>query len=435
MPAVTRILLALLALAALTAFAIAPQTPQPAPLQQTGPTATPTAAEVVATPATTPTPALTRPEITVWWPAALSPAAGSPAEAVLLSQLDDFRATQNRSLLLRVKRLDGVGGIMSTLRNASSVAPLAVPDLVLLPREELVIAAQSGLIVPLEGRVPAALTRGLYAAALDLGTVSGTLYGLPYLLEARHLVYRPAAYDPAPDGLAALVEAGRPFALVIGAETNVSDTLLIQYVAEGGRLADEEGNPALDEEPLRRVLTLYRAALDGGLLPPDALTGLHAADYWGRFQSGGLAAIGVDSTTYLARRASVPGAVPAPLVAAGSPAPTTLHGWMWALSTPDPDRQAAALEFLGWIMRAEYQAALSQALGRLPSQRAALRLWDDAVYVPLADRLLNAAAPILPEDVNSSVASALQEALEAVLRREQTPEDAAAAAALAVAQP
>jgi len=108
---------------------------------------------------------------------------------------------------------------------------------------------------------------------------------------------------------------------------------------------------------------------------------------------------------------------------------------MWALSTPDPDRQAAALEFLGWIMRAEYQAALSQALGRLPSQRAALRLWDDAVYVPLADRLLNAAAPILPEDVNSSVASALQEALEAVLRREQTPEDAAAAAALAVTQP
>lgn len=444
MPTVTRTLLALVILAGITAFAAAPQTPQPGTrlettaqlaAGQTASTPTPTAPPIPATSAGTPTPALTRPEITLWWPAMLYPAAGSPAEETLLSQLDEFRTSYNRSLLLRVKRLEGTGGIMSTLRNASSVAPLALPDLVLLPREEMAAAAQTGLIFPLEGRLPAALVDGLYPAARDLGTVSNTLYGLPFLLEAQHVVYRPAAYPTAPDDLADLVDARRPFALVIGRQTNVSDTLLIQYVAEGGRLADDQGRPVLDEEPLRRLLTRYRAALDDGLLPPDILTTLHASNYWGRFQSGGLALIGIDSTTYLAQRASMPEAVAASLVSAESPAQTTLHGWLWALATPDSDRQTAALEFLTWIMQPNQQGALSQALGRLPSQRAALRLWSDDDYVDLIDRLLSAPTPILPEEVSSNVASALQGALEAVLRREQTPEAAAVAAVLAVTRP
>ncbi|NPV66211.1 MAG: extracellular solute-binding protein [Anaerolineae bacterium] len=436
MSMMTRILLALVILAGITAFAAAPQTPQPGAQLAAGQTApTPTATPIPATPASTPAPALTRPEIVLWWPVTLYPAAGSPAEEALLSQLDAFRASYNRSLLLRVKRLEGVGGIMSTLRNASSVAPLALPDLVLLPREEMVTAAQTGLIFPLEGHLPATLIDGLYPAARDLGTVSGTLFGLPFLLEAQHVVYRPAAYPTAPDDLADLVGARRPFALVIGRQTNVSDTLLIQYVAEGGRLADDQGRPVLDEEPLRRLLTQYRAALDDGLLPPDILDALQASNYWGRFQSGGLALIGIDSTTYLAQRANVPEAVAASLVSAESPTQTTLHGWLWALATPDSDRQAAAQEFLTWIMQPDQQGALSQALGRLPSQRAALRLWSDDDYVDLVDRLLSAPTPILPEEVSSSVASALQDALEAVLRREQTPETAAATAVLAVARP
>ncbi len=434
MSTVMRILFALVVLAGITAFVAVPQPSQTASSLQAAATATPTLPPAP-TPTISPTPAATRPDIILWWPAALYPPAGSPAEDMLLQQLDEFRASQDRSLLLRVKRLEGTGGIMSTLRHASGVAALVLPDLVLLPREELVIAAQTGLIVPLEGRLPVTLTGSLYTGARELGAVAGTLYGLSYLLEVQHLAYRPAAYQTPPDSLAALVEAGRPFALTIGHETSVSDTLLIQYVAEGGRLADEQGRPTLDEAPLRRVLSLYRTALDSGLLPPDALTTLHSSGYWGRFQSGGLAALGVDSATYLAQRGSAPTVLAAPLAPEDSPALTTLHGWLWVITTADPDRQTMALQFLNWIMNAERQGALSQILGQLPSQRAALRLWEDADYVRLADQLLSAPLPIPPEDISSAVASALQDALAAALRREQTPEQAAATAITAVARP
>jgi hypothetical protein len=50
-----------------------------------------------------------------------------------------------------VKALDGTGGLLDALVSANAAAPLALPDLVLLPRPLLESAALKGLLHPYDG--------------------------------------------------------------------------------------------------------------------------------------------------------------------------------------------------------------------------------------------------------------------------------------------
>ena len=91
------------------------------------------------TPEPSPTPTLmpleARADTIVWWPSAMWPPAESPANIALDAQVAAFEALHERSVQLRPRRLEGTGGIMSSLRTASVAAPSALPDVALLPRE------------------------------------------------------------------------------------------------------------------------------------------------------------------------------------------------------------------------------------------------------------------------------------------------------------
>ncbi|MBI5957570.1 MAG: extracellular solute-binding protein [Chloroflexi bacterium] len=369
--------------------------------------------------AATPTPnaqaALQAVSVRVWWPEELYPQDAGAAENVLLAQFEDFRLTYTSYVLeVRRKRTNGMGGILPTLRTASPVAPSAMPDLTLMRRADMVTAATEGLIVPLENWLPPDLMGDLLPGTRALGEIDGVLYGLPYTLNIYHNVYRISPSEQVPLTFAGVLEQQPVYLFPAGALSG-NWTLLLQYRAAGGRLVDDSGSSVLDRPALVTVLDYYAKAVEAGIFDPSLLNYADVDGYWDSFVSTGIDMAAVDSATYLRRKSSLHnvGVTPIP-TESGSPV-TALDGWVWVLTTQDPDRQTRARAFLSWMMRISEQSLFSEAFGILPSQKRALRLWEDQDYAQFAQGLV-AAAELIPDTQRTGgAAEALQTGLAAVL--------------------
>ncbi len=373
----------------------------------------------------TPTPA--NEQVRVWWPDELYPPEGDPAHNVLEDQFKSFAQTYTTvELEVRRKRTTGLGGILATLRTASPVAPGALPDLTLMRRADMITAANEGLIVPLGDWVPDDVAESnLLPGVRSLGEINGVLYGVPYTLNVTHSAYRPAAFSAPPASFADVLNAGTPYLFPAGA-TPVSFTALLQYRAAGGRLVDESGAAMLDREPLLRVLTYYAEGTATGVFNPALVGYTRYDDYWNQFVTGDSNLIGVDTVTFLRRRSSVPSALPVSIPTPDGAPITALDGWMWVVTTHNPEHRQRANVFLAWMMRIGGQSLFTESFGVLPSQTRALRLWDDRGYADFAQDLLTTAVLVPESQRNSSAALALQEAIIAVLEG-AAPDEAAEA--------
>ncbi len=371
----------------------------------------------------TPTPA--NEKVRIWWPDELYPPEGDPAREVLEDQFDSFAQTYTTvELEVRRKRTTGLGGILPTLRTAAPVAPGALPDLTLMRRADMITAANEGLIVPLDDWVPEDVAgNNLLPGVRSLGEINGVLYGVPYTLNVTHSAYRPAAFSALPASFADVLNAGTPYLFPAGT-TPVSCTVLLQYRAAGGRLVDESGAATLDREPLLEVLTYYAEGTVAGIFTPALVGYTRYDDYWNQFVTGDSNLVGVDTVTFLRRRSSVPSALPVSIPTPDGTPITALDGWMWVVTTHNPEHRQRANVALAWMMRIGGQSLFTEAFGVLPTQTRALRLWDDRGYADFAQDLLTTAVLIPESQRNSSAALSLQEAIIAVLEGE-APDEAA----------
>ena len=256
-------------------------------------------------------------QIRVWWPDELYPRDGSTAEDVLRSQLNGFQLTYSAySLDFRRKRANGLGGILPTLRTGGPVAPGALPDLTLMRYADMVTAAREGLIIPIESWVPSDLIDvNLIPGIRVLGEVDGVLYGVPYAINLYHSAYRATVFEE-PLLTFSDVLAEKPHYLFPAGKLQgsmVNWTLLLQYVAAGGRLVDETGAPTLDEEPLQAVLAYYEQGVEQGIFSPALAEYTQYESYWNNFVSGDANLITLDSITYLTHKDSVANTGLAPL--------------------------------------------------------------------------------------------------------------------------
>lgn len=369
------------------------------------------------------------PVLRVWWPEELYPHDDQAAEDILLAQFEDFRQTYvSYRLEVRRKHSSGPGGILPTLRTAAPVAPEALPDLTLMRRADMVTAATEGLIIPLAGWVPSDLLDDLLPGGLALGQIDGVQYGLPYALNIYHVVYRTSVFDQ-PPALFADILAEKPGYLFPAGTEPVSWTVLLQYWAAGGRLVDENGSATLEYDPLLAVLEYYAEGTSAGIFDSALLDYTDFEDYWNQSLSAGIDMAAIDSVTYLYHKNSLlPMGLASTPTTNGQPI-TALEGWVWVLIAQDSDHQNGARAFLSWMMQIGEQGVFTEALGILPSQKRALRLWDDQTYASFAQTLL-AAAEVIPDTQRSnSAAVALAESLAAVLTG--TPARSAADEALA----
>ncbi len=378
-------------------------------------------------PSGTTAPEITRRTVRLWLVEPLAPEGKVPS--VLLDQIESFRADRsNVDTEVRVKEAGGVSDVLEVLRSTASVAPAALPDLVLLDRADLLSAQADALIQSLADRVPQEILDDLFPVARALATSGEVLYGVPYVLDMQHLVYREPAFEAPPATFDDLLSGPAPYLFPAAA----GESLIGQYLAGGGALVDADGNATLDEDVALDVLRFYQEAVESQLIQSTLLEYSAPSDYLDSFIGGQANVANITASAYLAHRAELDDVAAAPVPAHGGPSTAVVTGWAWALAAAEPEQQTLALDLLSWLMRPEHQGAFTREAGRLPSQRAALRIWGDDSYLDFIAAYLEDAVPAPGGGPRTMAVRALQEAVRSVLLQRSTAKEAAGEALQAV---
>ena len=370
--------------------------------------------------------------VVIWWPAAIYPDEDSTALALLNQYIARYQREQNVEVTIRVKRTEGTGSITSTLSHASVVAPAVVPDLALLRRADLVTAANDGLITAVD--LTTLDMDDLFAGGLSLGAVNGTQYGIPYLLDVQHAVYRRNVFEEQPLTLAMVLTTGQSFVFPANAGRGVNSTVLTQYLSLGGRLADDQGLAMLDQAPLAAVLAYYETATKRTLITPAWLDYISPEQYYGTATGNKAPLWLVNATNYMSTFATDTKNLaysPLPTIADTKNNVSSVDGWLWVITANDASQRQQALQMLRWLMDGEREGVFTSNLGWLPSRRSSLQTWNTS-YATFVQTLLDEPAAPPLDEIDPKVMAALQSAFEDVLNGKTTAEVAAQAAVVQV---
>ncbi len=366
----------------------------------------------------------------LWLPPEFDPNDGTPAGNLLKARLEEFTA-QNPgvSIEVRLKAVQGAGGLLESLVTASAAAPLALPDLVALPRPLLESAALKGLIYPFDTATISLAGEDWYDYARDLGYLQTTLFGLPFAGDALALVYRPDVLS-APRDWQAMLNSNQVLAFP-AADPNAYFTLAL-YLAQGGALQDDQGRPTLTERALLTVLENYQQAAAMNLMPFWLTQSETDAQAWATFTAEQHSLLVTWLSHYLAeqRNASVNLAL-TPLPSADHADLTLATGWSWALASSDPARRALSSRLAEYLVDEAFLAAWTQLAGYLPPRPGALARWTDSPLRGVMEQIARSAQLVPPTDVLASLGPLLEQATVDVLKAESTP---AAAVQSALAQ-
>jgi len=408
------------------------------PSQEEKPTATTAPGEV--TPAVSPTPspptaissAIT---LTLWTTEAFFPTEDSDSGQVLAQQWQAFEtAHTNVTLEYILKKPYGKGGILDFLSTARAAAPTVLPDLVILDTLELDEATQAELIQPLDDLVSSEVQQDLFPFARR--SFDGQLMGLQFEADIEHLTYNTNKIDSPPMTWKEVLSDSVAYIFPAGGEGSlVNDAFLVQYLAVGGQLLDESGNPALDNDALVEVLQFYADGLEAGAIPPSVLEFEDLDDCWVVYVSAQAALSNVSSNRYLADRGLLKNTAFAAIPTRDGNAVTLSKGWALAIVTEDSARQAAAAQLVEWLLKPENNAEWNLAAGHLPTRQAAFdHLGMEDQYFPFVRKQLENVYPRPIDPAYEKIGRALQRAVQDVLQGEASPQEAADAVMTTVEQ-
>jgi ABC-type glycerol-3-phosphate transport system substrate-binding protein len=366
----------------------------------------------------------------VWTTELFSPTQMFTGGQILVQQVVQFKeAHADAALEFVVKKPYGKGGILDYLLATQSVVPDLLPDLVLIDVDELGTAVQAGLLQPLDDWVPTELKEDLYPAIRQSNSYDGRLYGLQVFADLEHLVYNTGKLTVSPRSWPGVLSNPGPYIFPAGGEAGLAnDAFWIQYLAVAPAPSNaSERQSTLDEEGLISVFQYYQEGLTRGIFP-SAIQSYHGVDdCWKQYQAGAAVLSHVNSHLYLRDRQSIASTSAALIPGSSGPAASINQGWTLALVADDPVRQALASDFALRMMAPDVNAAWNRSARYLPTRQTALAEWDPLdTYTSLARQLLETAQPRLRLANSTQVSAAVQEAIENVLTRSLTPEEAAA---------
>ena len=349
----------------------------------------------------------------VWLPAQFNLSTENPAAELLAERLAEFESQHSDlPIEVRVKQAEAEGDMLNALSVTSAAAPGALPDLVLLSRSDLELAALLGLLHPIDGLSTALDDPNWYSYAQQLAHIQNTGYGLPFLGDTLVLIYYPELGQLATweDLLATegdlTFQAGNPQALVG----------LSLYASAGGEVLDAEGLPMLDQEVLTRVLTFVQEGISQEIFPASLANITNDAQTLQIYRTG---SANKAIVWYLNYRPSEDGTV-IPLPGLEEMSFSYATGWVWALAGANPENQQLAVELAEFLVAEEFLADWTRATGYLPTRPSIVEDGDRMMTA-----ILESAHPIPWNDVLAVLGPLMQEALTRVLNGEQ-PEDVAA---------
>jgi len=402
-------------------------------------TATPTIVnERTPTPAPTATPAETAPgkiTLTIWSTSAYAPGQATEGARELAQQLEAFSdAYPDYTLDWIVKPSSGTGELVEFLLASQVVAPSVLPDLVVLESRDLGKVVRAGLLQPMGDLFSDEMLGDLFPFARQMGVIEGERYGIPLCASIEHLVYNTAQIDAPPltwsDVLAEELTYGFPAG---GRAGRVNDAFLLQYLAMGGRLVDDAGQPTLDEAALIPVLSFYANGLRAGVLPATLSNLSTPEDALESYIDGEVLMANVTSDLYLANKERLRNTGAAGVPTWNGTVATIGRGRLFAMVTAEESRQLAVKALIDWLLESERLASWTHAAGRLPTSPTTLDLWpaEDNYAAFVRWQLASAYhVPATPEF--ESIYLNLQHAVREVVTGVASPEEAARKAVAAV---
>lgn len=369
----------------------------------------------------------------IWLPPAI--ASRTEAGAVTLSdQLLAFNgAHPDLEIIVEQKPTAGQGGALNYLRTGRGVAPAILPDLIALPVTQLAPSANEGLIFPMEDFLDPASVDQLFPPAREWAYNANHLIGYPFALsDMMHLEYSSAITEPVALTWTDFISNTNRHMVLPAAGAGGGRLALEFYLAAGGNLTNEAGQPALELEPLTLALEqLYDGRANGFILQQSSnITNFADGVRLVRDGSTDYALTASDvflqsiSTDYIPQFAAVPGL--------DQPLPALVNGWAWAITTPDADKKALAAELIAFLTAPENLGSWSRQSQILPATPGAFSAWpNEDVYAAFAQNELQRAIP-MPLTATSAIMSALENAVFDVISLSKTPAVAAAEAVAAV---
>jgi ABC-type glycerol-3-phosphate transport system substrate-binding protein len=371
-------------------------------------------------------------KLRLWLPPQFDPAANTPAGQLFRARLDEFRKRRpGIELEVRVKSVDGPGGLLDSLSAANAAAPQAVPDLVALPRDLLEAAALKGLLRPYNTLTKAMEDPDWYEYARQLSNLQETIYGLPFAGDALALVYRPAMLPQPPVDWSISPENSQ--IMVFPAANPQALFTLALYQSTDGQVQDDQGRPKIETLALTEVLTYYQQAQTAGIMP-ELLTQYQSDEQvWDAFQDGRTDTVVTWSSRFLEASAEESAIAPIP-TQDGEPY-TLATGWVWALSAPESRSQQAAVELAEFLTEKEFLSRWTEAAGVLPTRPSSLGRWKLAALRPILDEIAKSAHILPAADILIGVGGPLWQATIDVLNGQIDPVSAARAASASLTGP
>lgn len=370
----------------------------------------------------------------VWVPPQFDPSDGSAAGELLTARLNEFSGRrQNVNIDVRVKAVEGPGGLLDTLSTASAGAPLAVPDLVALPRETMEVAALKNLLIPFDGLTISLEDPNWYTFARELAHLQGSTFGLPFAGDSLMLAYRPSVIGEAPSSWAASLDTESPNPVGFPAADPDALFTLAMYQSVGGSLIDENGRPVLNSVQLTEVLTYFHQAAAVDVMPFWLTQYETDQQSWTAFSEGQTDMVVTWTSRFLSNPPVDTDAAPLP-TADGQPF-TITDGWVWALASNNPAKQELTAELAEFLTEPVFLGQWTEAAGYLPTRPNALDAWEDVALQSFARQILPSASLLPPQDILTTIGPVLSQATIDVLKDQVDPEVAATNAAQSLAGP
>jgi multiple sugar transport system substrate-binding protein len=350
----------------------------------------------------------------LWVPPEFDPQSDSEAAQLLQERLAEYsRLHPGIRVVTRVKAGEGPASLLDTLSAAVSAAPLALPDLVLLSTHDARTAAERNLIYPLQTQIDFSTDNDWYGFVENLVAFQEESWGVPVAADVLVMVYRPYQTPEPPEDWATFFEQGQRL-IFPAADPQALFTLLL-YLSESQQ-TDILPGMIWDASSLESVLNFYKQAQASNLMP-YWLTQLDSDQLvWEGFLDG-QAELGITWASHYLQEA--PETVSAGLIPTQDGSVFTLAtGWIWAVATPNAERQNAAENLALYLSEADFSGRWTQAAGLLPVRPTALVQWENTPDRALTIRLLPEAIPAPGETVLSTIGPALQEAATGILKQE-----------------
>ena len=360
----------------------------------------------------------------LWLPPDFAPDPETTAGKLFLAQLDAF-SENNRGVQVdvRVKSISGDGGIVDSMRTASVTAPGALPDLIVVAIPTLRTIAREDLILPLDELFPSEIIGDYYGPLLDEARIEGDLLGLPFASDAQVLVYSTALYASPPATWADVLQGDGLY--LFPAMDQQALASLHQYIALGGQLTDDSGNPVLESSALQEVFNYYAEARNAGLISSRSLVAASDFEAWVGYKELEAALVVTSARIYLSERDLVVNTDATVIPTRDGNRLALAESWYYALGRTDASRQPLALALFNWLTAPENLSVWSLQAGYLPTRTSAVALWPAESSAAFAAEVMSAALPRPSNTLLNSIGPSLFTGVDRILRGQITPPAAA----------